>query len=195
MSSECLCGFVPSSARPEGGEKGRDFWGSQRQALPSQASPRILGLSSHVGWPPEGSLHCWGTVILFKPRGHPRALDLSPLVVPQKLPFIHLLAGHSSFSGKLCHPLGSRDGQSWCGHGSRGGRNQQQRQRGEDVALASQAALSPYSTVWEPLFLTCWIFLGGCYIEGVLLTSNKEVAKICYLHSLTLLPQMWSLHF
>ena len=167
MSSECLCGFVPSSAGPEGGEKGRDFWGSQRQALPGQASPRILGLSSLVGWPPEGSLHCWGTVILFKPRGHPRALDLSPLVVPQKLPFIHLLAGHSSFSGKLCHPLGSRDGQSWYGHGSRGGRNQQQRQRGEGCGSGfSGCTKSLLYFVRAPFSNMLEFFWGGATMRG-----------------------------
>ena len=121
---------------------------------------------------------------MFKPRGHPRALDLSPLVVPQKLPFIHLLAGHSSFSGKLGHQLGSRDEQSWYGHGSRGGRNQQQRQRGEGCGSGfSGCTKSLLYCVRAPVSNMLDFFWGGCYIEGVLLTSNKEVAKTTMLPS------------
>lgn len=112
-------------------EKGEGTSGGVR-GKPSQAKllPRSWACL-HLWGDPLKAHSTVGAVILFRPRGHPRALDLSPLVVPQKPPFIHLLAGHSSFSGKLCHPLGSRDGQSWCGQGSRGGRNQQQRQRGK----------------------------------------------------------------
>ena len=123
---------MEKAGRAENEESGREEKGEGTsggvRGRPSQA--RLLPRSwacLHLWGDPLKAHSTVGAVILFRPRGHPRALDLSPLVVPQKPPFIHLLAGHSSFSGKLCHPLGSRDGQSWCGQGSRGGRNRGKR--------------------------------------------------------------------